>query len=83
MVLADTAILVRSRATRKETLGGDPSGLHLRSLQITVPDRYYPPRITAPALARAPGDCCDRMRARFRLYNMSAMDSLADSECNP
>ena len=53
-----------------------------------VPDQYYPPRVTAnaPALARAPGDCCDRkscMRARFRLYNMSAMDSLADSECNP
>jgi len=74
MDLADTAIPVRSRATLKETLGGAPSGLHPRSLKITA---------NAPALARAPGDCCDRMRARFRLYNMSAMDSLADSECNP
>jgi hypothetical protein len=72
---------------RRVFLGGAPSGLHPRWLQINVPDRYYPPRVTAnaPALSRSPGDCCDRkscMRARFRLYNEG--DGLVSGlECNP
>jgi hypothetical protein len=59
------------------------SGLNPRSLQITVPTNITREgNRERTALARAPDDCCDRKfcpGARFRRYNMSAMDSLADS----